>query len=329
MIAKYQVLFKLAFTHEYYKNGKCKDFKCLPTEACAQIIKRHKLIFKANDDGLQILYKLGEDQKPFIPIEKNTNFSFVFTLENTSFLNFTDCDWKKGSVLYYKQQGTQEVLKGKVKNRIYNGQFPVEFNPEDTTSIDVEVSDLVQKVVFAQSVVADAKTLIPTGFNMSALPTGKYKVSTSLNNEVPTTDNIYLNNEAFGTIPFGHVDIKYNEVENFNIHFPAKLIDWSYYVVMKKEPVNQSIGILYKSNNTNGRYTGMNLPFVNRPNDFDGKATTLLFTTDQIPIYEEQLNGLQLISINNGDLPEHGTALISSLPKPSINKLKPEIFIYI
>ncbi len=97
----YRTLFELNIFHDYYQNKVCPDFSIEPTTECSRILNGHRLIVKNKINGIVVIAPVDSEQKPWIELADNLQFTFILKLKNKDFIDFTDIDWKPaGNVIY-------------------------------------------------------------------------------------------------------------------------------------------------------------------------------------------------------------------------------------
>ena len=97
----YKQLFELNILHDYYQSQVCPDFSIEPTTECSKILSGHRLIVKNKVNGIVVIAPVDSEQKPWIELADNLQFTFILKLKTKDFLDFTDIDWKPaGNVIY-------------------------------------------------------------------------------------------------------------------------------------------------------------------------------------------------------------------------------------
>ena len=96
----YKQLFQLSIFHEYYQKQVCPDFSIEPTNECSKLLKGHRLILKNTINGIVVIAPVDSEQKSWIELADNLQFTFILKLQNQDFINFTDIDWKPLDDIY-------------------------------------------------------------------------------------------------------------------------------------------------------------------------------------------------------------------------------------
>ena len=87
---EYRSLFSLTIRHDYYPGGLCPDIAGVPTPECARLLQGHRLLWRENEHGFQVLSGLDKAGMPFLPLPKSAIFRFHLYVNNPAFFNFTD-----------------------------------------------------------------------------------------------------------------------------------------------------------------------------------------------------------------------------------------------
>ncbi len=91
----YKLLFQVVCEHRYFSQQKAKMFRVEPTPACAQLLQRYQLIFRAFPGGAVVYYPC-QNQIESTPAESlaqfNESMPFTFTLtsDDPNWLYYTD-----------------------------------------------------------------------------------------------------------------------------------------------------------------------------------------------------------------------------------------------
>ena len=66
MTTSFKILFMAEVMHDFYKDGKCSDFRFIPTEETSRLLVNYKAICKTIGNKLIVLMKTDDAGKPFI-----------------------------------------------------------------------------------------------------------------------------------------------------------------------------------------------------------------------------------------------------------------------
>jgi len=344
MTLVHKKLFGLRYLHEYYIDGVTTDLSTVPTVACQKALKRLRLLFREHERGFDILYQSEKAGNiPYYPIPANTTFSFVFGLKQLEFLNITDITISYGNLIHYSKPKNGNVLASQSLKIIDRG-YDYQFYKKNASVLRLELFDQNKKLVFKREITGNNGNF-SDHLDLSNLPSGPILFKTMKNQSVVQRENFYLNNEPYGTKSLGHVDLQFGTTKDYLIQFTTKSSPWRYFLVMNKSLSERTYKVKLEGRNDNGRYSKVDLSFENQPTEMviENKEVVLFesgklnnknkFIQHEIPLYEEQINNLKLIYKNKNsgsvEVPLEGITLINNLPKPSINQLKSEVFIYI
>lgn len=89
---KYLKLFSIRCSHEYYRDGICRDFDLLPTDECRELLRQYGLKFRKMTDGAAIYFAAfsnGTPKRPVTDIPNDTRFSFAMVLKNPDLHRFS------------------------------------------------------------------------------------------------------------------------------------------------------------------------------------------------------------------------------------------------
>lgn len=116
----YQKLFGFDIFHDYYQDKICSDFYLEPTPACKKLLKDHRLIFKNEINGIQVISRFNSEGKPLIQLAEALKFTFVLKLKNINFVNFTDIALQldNNSVYLFSNQNTKESESLELKPKV-------------------------------------------------------------------------------------------------------------------------------------------------------------------------------------------------------------------
>lgn len=128
MQVTYKILFTVDILNDYYRDGRCADFKVMPSEETASLLKKYNMLYRMTGNRLVILVKIKDDNTPVTPIDPNTKFSFYMDLQTPAFVNFTNInlDALATKRFYFSN------LNGNENDNRFNLTAPVEDYNDDT-----------------------------------------------------------------------------------------------------------------------------------------------------------------------------------------------------
>ncbi|MBN2709975.1 MAG: hypothetical protein JXR46_13115, partial [Calditrichaceae bacterium] len=121
---KYKPLFTVNILHQYFLNKGNDDFftmteeeknkqladydvsnfmRITPTAESYQVLKNHRMVFKVVNTGFVVWVEVSEDQDtvPLIPLHNSLELTFLLTLLDHTFINFTKLDASNTGKLYF------------------------------------------------------------------------------------------------------------------------------------------------------------------------------------------------------------------------------------
>lgn len=92
MTNSFKILFMVELLHDFYKDGKCTDFKFIPAEDTRKLLVNYKALCKAIGNKLIVLMKTDEAGKPFIQPKATDRFTFYMELTKPLFMTVSNLD---------------------------------------------------------------------------------------------------------------------------------------------------------------------------------------------------------------------------------------------
>lgn len=109
--SKYQQLLKVEFIHEYFALGKLKNFEIVPDRLTQIRLKQYQL--KAIVEGSTLLIGFGETGptgSPLKSLKEPMKLSFLLSIQDTDFLNYTELPYEFGDFIYHLTNRTEDKL---------------------------------------------------------------------------------------------------------------------------------------------------------------------------------------------------------------------------
>jgi hypothetical protein len=360
-------ILKLELFHNYYRNGISQDFNCAPTDQCQRLIDRHQMIYRNTNNGFEILNQsTKDDANSAVLLNKNIRLIFKLRLKNNALLNITDLHRENGSVLYFFNQKSKNVLDMKsikLRPKLFKYNFNLSRNvPIELTVKDSFGNEIISKTVHSKS------TNYETEINFESYRSGIYHFTLLNQDTIVQQEQICIDNQLFSEQPFGLIEIqKFTHQlvpKNYTYSFISKSVPWTFCLNQRKKNSDTTYRIEQKEPSvSSNRYSAINFNFEEKTDD--KKQTSIVFesghfnkvgefTAMPIPFYEEAVQ-LQLVQYEQEydkpgkpNKPKHGRdhrqhhhgkpkpkpkhkgkVIIKKLAEPSIYKLNPEVFIYI
>ncbi len=92
MTTSYKILFMIEMLHDFYKDGKCSDFRFIPSAETAAHLRNYNALCKTVGNKFVVLIKTDETGKPFAPINPEHKFSFFIELMKPLFMTVSNLD---------------------------------------------------------------------------------------------------------------------------------------------------------------------------------------------------------------------------------------------
>ena len=331
----YRPLFTIACRHSFYENGVCPDLTVQPTVECQRILSRHRLWWKAREDGILII---GENEStptgdltPRIPIAENTRFNLVLKLKNPYFLNITQVNQnfiRPNSAFVFTASasatqagdGTVTVHDGALSNgvipnnlmlvvgKIFQLGIDQSLNPVRVT-VENEVTEALFSVYFQAS---DTSITI----DLESFPEGIYHLRSfdETGTEVAMT-RVFSSESSITSQLFGFVQIPYvaSLVEPvYILNFASRQINWQYEI---------KVGEIATGHPDNLQLN--NIELSPTPVSFNRQVDTVarmvsFVSNARIPLQQQPYTGIELSYVSGGD----SEILIPNMPNPDISRLR-------
>jgi hypothetical protein len=92
MTTSFKILFMAEVMHDFYKDGKCSDFRFIPTEETSRLLVNYKAICKTIGNKLIVLMKTDDAGKPFIKPKSTDKFTFYMELMKPLFMTVSNLE---------------------------------------------------------------------------------------------------------------------------------------------------------------------------------------------------------------------------------------------
>lgn len=261
----YNKLFNVRVRNSFYANANGKnDFAIAPTQPAQQAMRNGNMVFKLDDEGFRIYYKVDSLGNPFVNIN-NTRLIFGAQLINTAgFLNYTDLTiggnaYGSGKLVYFtnKTAPANSLLSCSVLDQLRPSVFTYQFPPQLTAGTGHIVIKNENDVVVTPAS-PDPNTIAPDAarqyfypIDFSGMPPGLYKFETWVNSETPKTETVYISDELAGSGALAIVDIVVLTPASFpvsperayDMQFNARASQWKYVIVLQSGSVTSSDAI--------------------------------------------------------------------------------------
>jgi hypothetical protein len=242
----YLRLMQVSIRHNYYNrgNGECPDFNIYPTARSAALMQNLGLLFKDEGTGFSILYDAHREDVLFRYLRRQewpegtqhcwTRLSFVLSLNNPYFLNFTELPigLNTGNQNFYftsqnarRQPGGEIILNPGAEQELLT-RIPVQFGVVVSNVVkEIEVQDIAQVYEQSRDTVICRPRCVPVdllnkGRNLASITCeeakrckGLHEPKSDIDPICQCTNKIYLD---FSTLPEDKYTIK-------QVRYPAPL----------------------------------------------------------------------------------------------------------
>jgi hypothetical protein len=107
MKLNYKIIFTINLLHDYYADGKSRDFTIAASPETEELLRSMGMLARSTDHGLVIMAREGDTPGTcFIPIKKNANLCFYMKLKPGQFVNYTNIEWNpvSGQRFYFSNR---------------------------------------------------------------------------------------------------------------------------------------------------------------------------------------------------------------------------------
>ena len=268
----YNRLFNIQVVHNFYvDNVSKKDLAFAPTRSTIIAMKNSNMLFRNEEGGFRVLYKVDDTNAPFINFS-NVRLVFALQLLNINeFFNFSDLNdtvnmknYSAGKILYFTNIGNTGIndlsysLIDYLRPVTFTYQFPqtaIAPNPS-TDFANIIIKDQGNNPVTpvyppSTGIAPDASNQYHYPIDFTKLPKGLYKFETwTTNSPTHVTETIYIDNDLASQGVFGIVDILAISGADtsfpqpptyvsrlYNMNFVRRETQWKYIVVLKSPSV--------------------------------------------------------------------------------------------
>jgi hypothetical protein len=92
MTTSFKILFSVQLLHDFYKDGKCADFRFVPSDETRLLLTNCHALYKTIGNRLIVLVKTDGNGKPFVPISTTAKFSFYLELMKPLFMTVSNLE---------------------------------------------------------------------------------------------------------------------------------------------------------------------------------------------------------------------------------------------
>lgn len=313
LMTKYKELLKLNLRHDYFKSGYLPNVKIAPTAATAVVLKQYQLQFRPSSTGFFIGYALTDTHVPLQDLEGPLQLSFMISIPDNNFLNYTDLPYEfdDSHIFYFnnkemdkdstdtKNLSLDEFVTSEDKIEVSGPMIIYNFE-EEQYDVELEVVNHNEDIIFEDTV--DGRDF--SELRLVGEPAGKYTLMLDGLEE----KSFYVTDGGLKQ-PFGVIDIfidpdddsdysffdgsKELKAQEYNIHFKPRAIRWKYVFV---ETGDKTLHVDYEAYDLHldRKRSAMQFTEAQKAELESGKEVVVIWTTDEIPFYEQQKQKFKL-----------------------------------
>lgn len=257
--AAYNRLFNTRFEHDFYVGGITKDLVLTPTVETMKAMKNSNMLFKMDDTGFRVLYRVDDTNNPFVDF-KDIRLVFGVSVKNvTEFLNITSLStipgYSASKLMYINNVGNETTTNltftflDYLRPAIFNYEFPqTAANVGDTGSIVITNSQgntVTPSFPDPTQVKANGSKKWVYPIDFSNMPPGLYEFETT-GNASTITKTVYIDNSLAKQNVFAIMELiakggasgNYPVDRLYKLVFDRRETQWKYIVVLKSPAVN-------------------------------------------------------------------------------------------
>ncbi len=334
MITKFRTLFIVNISHAYYISD-CKDFDFIFPADTAQLLRNGKLIAKALDGKLYVLFETDEAGTALIPVPGKT-LRIGMKLLNPYFCNFTDLAFNfNTSISLYRNTTNPVALDAPEEIAMVGRVFS---HPLTNTERPVTVTlENAHEQVLQTDIITAANDRTTVSYELAGQADGSYTVEEAYSGETKRT-TYYCDSELrqYGVLGVIEIEIDnsfYTTPPTFVIAFNVKKEILKYYVVARNYSDTEFNQISVEDNGfaEEGRLQVKftKVPYTAFTNDdispalLGGNDTRVMLFKTQAAIKRHEKGRKKIQLKKNGDV------VITNLPQPGADKANGNLIIYI
>jgi hypothetical protein len=358
----YTRLFNTRLEHTFYTGGITKDLQIIPTSETLHSMKDANMMFKNDDTGFRVLYRVDDSNDPFIDF-KNVKLVFGVQVKNaTEFSNITSLSTIPGysadKIMYISNMASVTTRNLAItfldylKSAIFNYAFPQTGISTDTATISIfkDGADVTPSFPDPSMVKANTAGEFSYPIDFSNKPKGLYEFKTKINPSGSlVTKTVYIDNDLVRQNVFAIMEIlaKDGKPANFTSNYPAnreyalvfdrREVQWKYIILLKSfDPMALPVIDVFDTNPTQPIYgqINFNTPVNTTINGIPARIITS--TASNVPYYEAAKTGLNIRKDPAGtpvtlltNIPGVPIGITSAQTTPTINFDITEIFVVI
>lgn len=356
MDINYEKLFEVKFSHNFYSNSISKDFKVEPSSRCSRLLKNYRIIPRKIESGFIALIELANlsAKTPVVNLDNGAKFSFVISVNNPFFKNFTDLalDSAPKSIYHFSNlnkniQNSELLVSAGTSEEFVGSDDLIILKPEKfyykqaslNSTVHIQLKDFENKII-TDKVVTIVNNKLSYFVDVTHYPQGRYKLFIDGSLKL----DFYADDSLSGKNVFGIVDIYFSgsvppayllsdvngniSEKTYFIKFKKRKTIWKYLIVLKFKNTIDPDDLSLSYPNSSNSFTKQSVITLS-----DGNQAVPFISSSEIDFSDSTIQGIQLKKTNGTGIFE-----IDNLPNASYKNIKPdlsnnkifsEIFIYV
>lgn len=238
MITRFKTLFTVAIPHGYY-GGLCGDFEFLVPADARQVLNNLKLLGKAREGKLFVLYEAAEDGTPLLAAA-GSKVRFGLKLMNTGFCNFTALNFSPGTAAMLWENKTVPDKLNAPRQMPFVGDQLTQSLAGAERPVNVALLDAAGNSLRRMTTTEQEKRTAAS-FDLSSLAAGAISVEETYPTDPTKSTAYYHDPELLQEAAFGVVEVRigagfYAAAPAFEIPFAAREETLKYYIVANNYP---------------------------------------------------------------------------------------------
>ncbi len=292
-----RTIWSLNFQHEFYKDGRSRDFSVKPTFTTQKMLDGKRWQYRTDDDSLDLV---SSDATP--QIEKSLHFSVY--VKNTDFFHFTDINPENGKIFWF---GCDNDVVQTEQLRLVGRRFSYQYKHTDHKILLVIHDTTGTEVLRSQGVYTGGFLEFKPELPVSK--TGRFIVKVLKGKRTLSEEQIFVDSDLSSRRVFGVIELlpqRFESQINLKVPFESKKESWRFYFISKTE--NEDVLVLKDESKPveGNRYSTTGFKLCERPveNNLGGSEVSCFetgyldkdqkFIPQLIPAFEENKRSLTL-----------------------------------
>ncbi|MBU0487556.1 MAG: hypothetical protein KKA07_14635 [Bacteroidetes bacterium] len=317
---RYRKLFEIAFSHEYFSDGKLNSLSFTPVASTARFLQNQRMQLRQIDNSCAVLFEnipSEPDYDPVIPVDFPIDFVFAVSCKDPNLPAFTEMPlFRIYEQTAFLSNANHETGASFLSESEFFGEKDVHirYSPKIKLSLpagDISVKDIFGNIVFSADYFPDIHGEFPLPGNFTP---GLY---TLFHNNIQQLDYVVQATGIKNLWGLIHIrldeqsldSLSNNSFPSFSVNFRARKTHWLYTVIPGRKSVTD-IHIVDETDQV--RFTPIQVS--------EGAASNLHFISDQpVVLRERYQNAFKLSGKLNGSASSR--TLIEKLPYPETQNM--------